>query len=183
MTCGACWGGSPHASVNALGVLVVSLIGFVRFARGRRLSVRPRAFSYRDMPTPAMFGCLREDGFSVELDPESVRVLARAIALELHQQSSPPPREGHDGGGARFITRKEARALGVEERALKRAERAGELASFKLGKRVLYRERDVVAWIESHEVLPDAPVPCVVLDMPVPSDPFEAARMKRRLAR
>ncbi|MGD0679647.1 MAG: hypothetical protein ABSC94_30030 [Polyangiaceae bacterium] len=44
--------------------------------------------------------------------------------------------------------------MGVERRVLQRAERSGQLEAFKPGRVVMYRRRDIEAFVEAHKVLP-----------------------------
>lgn len=57
----------------------------------------------------------------------------------------------------RFITRAEATRMGIERRALVRAERSGSVDAFKPGRVVVYRLRDVERLVESHRVPADPP--------------------------
>ena len=51
-----------------------------------------------------------------------------------------------------YVSRAEARTMGVETRALLRAERAGELPAFRVGRSTVYRLADVVALVAAPPV-------------------------------
>jgi hypothetical protein len=107
----------------------------------------------------------------LELSNDSVAALAEALVVRLKDVTKPAPTSAPD----RFVTRAEAARMGVERRALLRAERSGKLEAFKPGRVVLYRSRDVEALVESHKVvlLPEASMtPEVGL---LPGDGFEKA--------
>jgi hypothetical protein len=57
---------------------------------------------------------------------------------------------GIDVAPVRYVSRKQGAELGVEIRALIRAERAGALVAFKTGRSKVYRLADVVAFVEAH---------------------------------
>ena len=71
-----------------------------------------------------------------------------------------------------FVTRAQARALGIETRALLRAQRSGAIEAFRPGREVVYRRSDVLAVVERAKVVEASPEPRpAVLRM----DPFERA--------
>jgi hypothetical protein len=86
--------------------------------------------------------------FTIEVGEASVAALADALAARLRDVLRPPA----DGDGAPYLTRREARGLGVEGKALLRAERAGDLEAFKPGCVVVYRRADVLALVERAKV-------------------------------
>jgi hypothetical protein len=116
--------------------------------------------------------------FTIEVGEASVAALADALAARLRDVLRPPA----DGDGVRYVTRAQARAMGVEMRALLRAERAGELEAFKPGRVVVYRPADVLALVERAKV--EQPAAREGAEVP-PLDPFERAmaRADRRRAR
>ncbi len=71
-----------------------------------------------------------------------------------------------------FVSRAQARALGVETRALLRAQRSGALEAFRPGREVLYRRSDVLALIERAKIARESPEPCAAV---LATDPFERA--------
>jgi hypothetical protein len=71
-----------------------------------------------------------------------------------------------------FVTRAQARALGVETRALLRAQKSGAIEAFRPGREVLYRRSDVLALVERAKVVLESPEPCATV---LPTDPFERA--------
>jgi hypothetical protein len=89
---------------------------------------------------------------TVELSNDSVAALADALAVRL----TAVPKGGQASATERFVTRSEATRMGVERRALLRAERSGRLEAFRPGRVVVYRCRDVEALVESHKILPEA---------------------------
>lgn len=74
--------------------------------------------------------------------------------------------------------------MGVELKALHRAEKTGELAAFKPGRAVVYRHVDVVALVERARVAAPEGTPGPANDAE-PDDPFERAlaRADRRSSR
>ena len=71
-----------------------------------------------------------------------------------------------------FITRAQARALGVGTRALLRAQRSAAIEAFRPGREVVYRRSDVLALVERAKVVQASQGPCAaILDI----DPFEKA--------
>ncbi len=72
----------------------------------------------------------------------------------------------------RYVTRRQAAEMNVESRALRRAERTGELQAFKSGKHVLYARCDVLALVERSRVVPSIPERTANVE---PIDPFERA--------
>jgi hypothetical protein len=78
----------------------------------------------------------------------------------------------------RFVSRAEARRLGIERRALVAAERSGELAAYRPGKATVYRESELRDWIQRHRVEPKPEATADVVELP--SDPFERARALAR---
>ncbi len=57
-----------------------------------------------------------------------------------------------------YVSRAQARAMGVETRALIRAERTGELTAYKAGRAKVYRRADVQRFVEAHAASASAPV-------------------------
>ena len=102
---------------------------------------------------------------TVDLHEEAVKVLAGAIAEEMRDLLAPA------ASPVEYVSREDAGHLGVERKALLRAERAGELPAFRPGKTVLYRRQDVVALIERSRVAPTPANDAQALE----GDPFERA--------
>ncbi|MGD0680043.1 MAG: hypothetical protein ABSC94_32060 [Polyangiaceae bacterium] len=82
---------------------------------------------------------------TVELSAESLAALADAIATRLKKEPALPD----PSAAERFVTRAEATQMGLERRALLRAEHTGRLQAFKPGRVIVYRRRDVEALIEA----------------------------------
>jgi hypothetical protein len=108
-----------------------------------------------------------------EIPDEVVAALADAIAARLPRAAAPASTTA-----PRFITRAEAVALGVELKALHRAEKTGELAAFKPGRAVVYRAADVVALVERARVAAPAVASSEAANV-IALDPFERARAAR----
>jgi hypothetical protein len=109
---------------------------------------------------------------TIELSTDSVAALADALAVRLKAAvPSPPETPAND----RFVTRGEAARMGVERRALLRAERLGRLEAFKPGRVVVYRRRDVEALVVAHKVLPPSEASPRPGSDRLPTDPFDRA--------
>jgi hypothetical protein len=81
---------------------------------------------------------------------------------------------GEAPAGPAYVTRSEARRMGVETRALLAAERSGELEAFRPGRSTVYRVADVRKLVEAHPVAPPTtPSPAPAGE---PTDLFERAR-------
>jgi hypothetical protein len=120
---------------------------------------------------------------SIDLDVALVRTLALAIAREL--ETSRPASPAPSLGSGRLLTRRQARdELGIEVRALMRAERSGELAAYRFGKAVAYRVGDLEAFVARHRVAPPVP-PAEPSETAVNGDVFDLAlaRAARRKGR
>ena len=105
---------------------------------------------------------------TLDLSDDGMAKLADAIVSRLREMLAPAALPDE-----RYLTRAEATQLGVERRALIRAERAGKLRAFKPGRRVMYRRGDVVALVERCGTDPAPP-----RESPRgmdPLDPFERA--------
>ena len=74
-----------------------------------------------------------------------------------------------------YLGRAEARAMGVEVRALLRAERSGGIVAFKVGRRVVCRLADVRQLVEAHAVVPSRAAPTVARTPEEPADAWERA--------
>ena len=121
-------------------------------------------------------------GLEVKLtyQPDDVRALAQAIALELRETSEPAPTlpPVAEAGQPVFITRRQVvKRFAIDTKTLRAAEKAGQLECFRPGRRVLFRFADVVAFVESHKVAPAVKEPS---DHVVEIDAFERARADRR---
>jgi hypothetical protein len=80
-----------------------------------------------------------------------------------------------------FVTRTDAARMGLERKALLRAERSGRLEAFKPGRVVVYRRRDIEALVESHKVLPRAGAAAISpASGLLPTDPFDIALRKAK---
>jgi hypothetical protein len=102
--------------------------------------------------------------------------LAAAIAERLRDLMKPAP-----AAADVYVTRRQATALGIEGRALRRLEKRGELQSFRPGKTTLYRRVDVLALVENSRVLP-SPATAPENDVE-PIDPFQRAVARARAER
>jgi len=92
-------------------------------------------------------------------------IVLERIAAKSNRPTDPPSSEV-------FVTRAQARALGVGTRALLRAQRSGAIEAFRPGREVVYRRSDVLALVERAKVVEASPEPpAAVLRM----DPFERA--------
>jgi hypothetical protein len=108
---------------------------------------------------------------TIELSNDSVAALADALAVRLKVVHKPA-----ETSSTEFVTRAEAARMGLERRALLRAERSGRLAAFKPGRVVLYRRRDVEALVESHKVPPGSGAFAAESESgPLHTDPFDIA--------
>jgi len=110
----------------------------------------------------------------LEADPE-LRQRARRVLLGVDAA----------GSGQAYVSRAQARAMGVEVKALQRAERSGEIVGFRVGRSTVYRVEDVRKLVEAHPVAAAvAPAAPVANDRSEPADPWERAvsRATRRRA-
>jgi hypothetical protein len=110
-------------------------------------------------------------GVKIEIPDELVAALADAVAARLRDVLRPAE--------ASFVTRAEAKAMGVETRALVRAAREGRIETFRLGRSATYRRVAVLRLLESAKVQPQPANDCAE-----PEEAFEAAvaRAKQRRA-
>ncbi len=114
---------------------------------------------------------------TIELSNDTVAALADALAVRLKVVGKPAETSAPD----HFVTRTEATRMGVERRALLRAERSGRLEAFKPGRVVVYRRRDVEVLVESHKVLPGAGAAAISPESGLlPTDPFDIALRKAK---
>ncbi len=114
----------------------------------------------------------------MRFDPDDVDALAAAVAARLRTQPGPAPTAGD---GPEYITRSAARRLfGVETKALLRAQRAGAIAAFRIGKATVYRCHDIRALVENSRV---APRPAQPANDAQPGDAFERAMANARRRR
>jgi hypothetical protein len=98
--------------------------------------------------------------------------LVQRIADLVVERLAPGTSSDDRDDGELYVTRARAKALGVETRALLRAQRSGAIEAFRPGREVLYRRSDVLALIERAKVIERPSVRCA----PAPEDdPFEAA--------
>jgi hypothetical protein len=108
---------------------------------------------------------------TIELSNDSLAALADALAVRL--KDVPKPAETPAQGG--FVTRTEAARMGVERKALLRAERSGRLEAFRPGRVVVYRRRDIEALVESHKVSLVPGATALPGSGVLPTDPFDQA--------
>jgi hypothetical protein len=116
--------------------------------------------------------------------------LSRVILVELLEllATDPELRErvrtilGVDAAhaGPAYVTRNEAREMGVEVRALVRAGRSGSLPAFRVGRSTVYRLGDVEKFVEAHPVAPVAPAREPLVEEPADAWERALARRKRR---
>jgi hypothetical protein len=116
----------------------------------------------------------------LELDDAIVDTLADALAERLRPGLAP----AHAPTAAwRLLTRRQAHdELGLEVRALLRAERSGELPSYRFGKAVAYRLGDLQAFVDRHRAVAPGPTEVTSAEV-IELDPFERARAVRRSVR
>ena len=109
---------------------------------------------------------------TIELSNDSVAALADALAVRL--KVVPKPVET-SSAPEHFVTRTDAARMGLERKALLRAERSGRLEAFKPGRVVVYRRRDIEALVESHKVRLHSEAPASPSCETMPTDCFERA--------
>ena len=107
----------------------------------------------------------------LELPDELLDAIAERLAARLRDVVKAPPAPA----ALQYVSRREARSMGIELRALLRAERDGSLPAFKPGRHVVYRRADLEALVERARV---ATPPSVLPDNVEPLDAFERARAR-----
>jgi hypothetical protein len=106
-----------------------------------------------------------------EVPDQLLDAIAERLAAKLRDVVKAPPAPA----ALQYVSRREARSMGIELRALLRAERDGSLPAFKPGRHVVYRRGDLEVLVERARV---ATHPALLPDNVEPLDVFERARVR-----